>query len=89
MNTLTHRFFYDTIRKTIKEDVMIKSNIKELAAKQEITTPSDLAYAARVAWNTAKKMLRSDADISSAPLETLVKVATALDCSVIDLFEVS
>lgn len=67
---------------------MITSNIKKLAAKQEITTPSHLAHAAWVAWNTAKKMLQSDADLSSVPLETLVKVATALDCGVGDLFEV-
>lgn len=68
---------------------MIKSNIKELAAKQEITTPSHLAHLAWVAWNTAKKMLQDDADLSSVPLETLLKVATVLHCSVNDLFEAS
>lgn len=67
---------------------MIKSNIKELAARQEITTPSHLAHAAWVAWNTAKKMLQSNADLSSVPLQTLIKVATVLHCSVDDLFEV-
>ena len=67
---------------------MIKSNIKELAGRREITTPTDLSYAARVAWNTAKKMMSDDANIASAPLETLVKVAGALQCRVEDLFEV-
>ena len=67
---------------------MIKSNIRELAAKQGITTPSHLAHLAWVAWSTAKKMLQSDADLSSVPLETLLKVAVVFHCNVDDLFEV-
>jgi DNA-binding Xre family transcriptional regulator len=67
---------------------MMKSKIKDLAARQGVNTPTVLSHKAWIAWNTAKKLLADDADISGVPLATLYKIAKSLNCKIDDLFEV-
>ena len=64
----------------------MKSNIKQLSTKKGWAKPSDLMFAARIAWPTARQVW--DGDLSKTRGETLVKLARALDCSIEDLFDI-